>query len=194
MQRRRLLRALLLAACAGAAAGVTVKPGNVGVLVNSASRPSRRPHTQPRMAHPSPAQAAPGVRFVLRARTHARAPALPRAADEPTCENGVWSEATLAELGNASKLPEARSGACPARRARAAAEPRRATRVFAPSLSQVQCWRKPPCIRWSWATLERCRACDHPPPSPPPTPRSRRRRRPQASANSTRTGPRGTHT
>lgn len=47
---------------------------------------------------------------------------------EPICLNGVWNEVNNSELMQYKITPE------------------------------VQCWRKPPCIRWTYLTPERCKA------------------------------------
>jgi len=43
------------------------------------------------------------------------------------CKAGVWNGAAVAALESAAALPT------------------------------VQCWRQPPCVRWNWATPQKCK-------------------------------------
>lgn len=81
----------------------------------------------------------------------------------------MWTEHSNDELSRGSALPHVRTqqlrsafpiGGPPklaARRWRRLSPPR------APS-PQIQCWRDPPCLRWSYTTMERCRECAEPRP------------------------------
>ena len=82
----------------------------------------------------------------------------------PVCKDGVWMEADLQRLMRNEINPEVRSGRAPPASpacVRCVCALRSPHAPAAPSdvAAQVQCFRKPPCIRWSYLSTENCALC-----------------------------------